>query len=85
MKKGPYHYVDPTGYPGHQRKQQADFDQFEATELYCANCGRAVPVRKSLLLVLPSGDKYEYTCQYCGSKVGDKVDRSGSFSGILKT
>ena len=64
-------------------KAQPDFDQFEATELYCPKCGRAVPVRKFLLLILPDGDKYEYRCQFCGTKVGDKTDRSGQFYGIL--
>jgi uncharacterized protein YbaR (Trm112 family) len=64
--------------------QQADFDQLEATELYCPKCRRAVPVIKSLLLILPDGDKYEYRCRFCGEKVGDKTDRSGQFFGILK-
>jgi len=84
MKKGPFDFVTPTRAQ-HPSRQEADFDQFEAIELYCAKCGRAVPVRKSLLLILPEGDKYEYCCQHCGSKVGDKIDRSGQFSGILKT
>ena len=65
-------------------RQESDFDQLEATELYCADCGRAVPVRKSLLLVLPQGDKYEYRCQFCGATVGDKIDHTGTFQGILK-
>jgi hypothetical protein len=84
MKRGPFDFVETTGYPDNSPQQQADFDQFEATELYCMNCGRAVPVRKSLLLVLPSGDKYEYNCRFCGAKVGDKMDHSGQFTGILK-
>ena len=83
MKKGPFDFIPATGRPPAQKK--ADFDEFEATELYCTQCGRAVPVRKSLLLVLPEGDKYEYRCQYCGSTVGDKIDRSGQFYGVLKT
>ena len=62
-----------------------DFDQLEATELYCPECGRAVPVRKFLLLILPDGDRYEYRCQFCGTKVGDKIDRSGQFYGVLRT
>ena len=83
MKKGPFGFIPATRQPPAGR--EADFDQFEATELYCAECGRAVPVRKSLLLVLPEGDKYEYRCQHCGATVGDKIDRSGEFVGILKT
>ena len=69
---------------GERGAQQADFDQLEATELYCPKCRQAVPVRKSLLLILPDGDKYEYRCRFCGEKVGDKTDRSGQFYGILK-
>ncbi len=49
------------------------YRDFDATELYCPNCKRAVPVRKRLLLVLPGGEKYDYTCAYCGTSVGDKM------------
>lgn len=84
MKRGPFDFVVPVD-AGTSRQQESDFDQFEATELYCPECGYAVPVRKSLLLILPDGDKYEYRCQNCGCKVGDKMDRSGQFQGILKT
>lgn len=49
------------------------YSDFDATELYCPKCKRAVPVRKKLLLVLPGGDKYDYTCTYCGTSVGDKT------------
>ena len=83
MKKGPFDFVNNSMRPPAGKK--ADFEEFEATELYCPKCGRAVGVRKSLLLILPEGDKYEYRCQYCGSTVGDKIDRSGQFQGILKT
>jgi hypothetical protein len=62
----------------------SNYDQLEAMELYCPQCGQAVPVRKSLLLILPEGEKYEYCCQYCGGKVGDKIDRSKEFPGIIK-
>ncbi len=67
------------------RKPKSQFDEFEATELYCAKCRQAVPVRKFLLLILPEGDRYEYRCVYCGSKVGDKLDRSGQYFDLLKT
>lgn len=55
-----------------RREQYRDFD---ATELFCPRCRRAVPVRKRLLLVLPEGDKYDYTCVFCGTSVGDKIVR----------
>jgi hypothetical protein len=61
------------------QEPQAQFEEFEATELYCSRCRQAVPVRKFLLLILPEGDKYEYRCAYCGNTVGDKMDRSGQF------
>lgn len=51
------------------------FRDLDATELYCARCKMAVPVRKRLLLVLPEGDKYEYFCPYCAETVGSKIDR----------
>jgi endogenous inhibitor of DNA gyrase (YacG/DUF329 family) len=75
---------DPTAV-GRPPSRQPDFDEFEATELYCTRCGKAVPVRKSLLLVLPEGDKYEYRCALCGNTVGDKIDRSAEPFSILKT
>lgn len=49
------------------------YRDFDATELYCPRCRRAVPVRKRLLLVLVEGDKYDYSCVYCGTSVGDKM------------
>jgi DNA-directed RNA polymerase subunit RPC12/RpoP len=67
------------------RKTKSQFEEFEATELYCSKCRQAVPVRKFLLLILPEGDKYEYRCAHCGSKVGDKLDRNGQYFGLLKT
>lgn len=50
------------------------FKEFEATALFCGRCKRATPVRKKLLLVLPTGNKYDYTCSVCGSGVGGKID-----------
>lgn len=52
------------------------FDQLEATTLFCANCKRAVPVRKKLLLALAEGDKFDYLCVYCGNSAGTKTERS---------
>ena len=50
------------------------YEEFEATSLFCSRCRKAVPVRKKLLLVLPTGTKYDYLCAECGSPVGGKVD-----------
>jgi uncharacterized protein YbaR (Trm112 family) len=53
--------------------RQKQFEGFNATELYCPHCRRAMPVRERLLLVLPEGEKYEYLCVRCGTSVGDKL------------
>src|SRR5213080_433968 len=50
------------------------FEEFEATSLFCPRCRRATPARKKLLLVLPSGNKYDYVCAECGTTVGGKTD-----------
>jgi hypothetical protein len=49
------------------------YKDFDATELYCPLCKRAVRVRKRLLLIVPQGEKYDYTCAFCGTSVGDKL------------
>lgn len=69
---------------GNIRGNEADYDEFDAVELYCDKCKRAVPVRKNLLLILPEGDKYEYICSLCGNSVGDKIDKTGQYYTILK-
>ena len=70
--------------PANGENQQENFQELEATQLYCPNCRQAVPVRRFLLLVLPDGDRYEYRCQYCGTRVGRKTDHSGQYYGILQ-
>jgi hypothetical protein len=56
-------------------RQPADFDQMEASLLYCPKCRQATPVRKRLLLVLPEGEKFDYVCAQCGTISGDKLER----------
>jgi hypothetical protein len=56
---------------------QQSFDQFNASLLYCNKCGRAMPVRQRLLLVLPDGELYDYTCQGCNSSIGSKTEKAG--------
>jgi len=61
------------------------FDQLEASSLYCPRCRAAVPVRKRLLLVLPEGERYEYLCARCLSSVGRKtVETEKKIQLILK-
>jgi len=54
------------------------FGQFEAASLFCPRCKKATPVRKTLLLVLPDGNKYDYACSVCGTHVGGKTDSDSS-------
>lgn len=60
------------------------YKDFDATELFCPQCRRAVPVRKRLLLVLAEGDKYDYSCVYCGTSVGDKLVKDNTHKEIIK-
>lgn len=62
---------------------KASYKDFDATELFCPKCRQAVPVRKRLLLVLAEGDKYDYSCIYCGTSVGDKLVKETADSKIL--
>jgi hypothetical protein len=48
------------------------FEEFQASALFCARCQAARPVRERLLLVLPDGELYEYLCSACGSSVGKR-------------
>lgn len=54
------------------RNQYKQFDQLQATALFCPKCREATPVRQRLLLFLPDGELHEYLCQFCGSSVGTK-------------
>jgi hypothetical protein len=52
-----------------------DFEDLEASQLYCPNCKRAMPVRKRLLLVLLDREMFDYVCARCGSLVGKKEEQ----------
>ena len=54
--------------------EPSHYDSFEASELFCQRCKQAQPVRKHLLLVLPTGNKYDYRCAVCATSVGSKMD-----------
>ncbi len=58
-----------------QADPSAQFRSLNATLLFCPNCKEATPARERLLLVLPSGNKYEYVCSYCGTSTGEKIDQ----------
>jgi hypothetical protein len=48
------------------------FEQLQASELFCSRCQIARPVRERLLLVLPDGELREYLCAACGGSVGTR-------------
>ena len=58
-----------------QADPNAQFQSLNASLLYCPTCREATPARERLLLVLPSGNKYEYVCSHCGTSTGEKTDQ----------
>ncbi|WP_454062246.1 hypothetical protein [Candidatus Nitrospira salsa] len=55
---------------------QKQFGALRASLLYCPKCKSATPARERLLLVLPSGNLYEYLCSECGTTTGEKTDQA---------
>ena len=49
------------------------FGAFTASELYCPKCKSSQPVRERLLLVLPSGELYEFTCSRCATSLAKRT------------
>jgi len=62
---------------------QENYKDFDAIELFCPKCKKAVAVRKRLLLILQDSEKYDYTCVYCGTSIGDKLVRGKMTSGLI--
>jgi hypothetical protein len=56
----------------------AQFEKFRASSLYCAKCGSAMPVRETLLLVLPDKEVYDYLCTGCSSSLGHREVSAGA-------
>ena len=50
------------------------FEDFQATQLYCPKCGGAMPVRRKLLLVLLDREIYDFLCAGCGTSLGKKEE-----------
>lgn len=48
------------------------FKDFSASHMFCATCRRAMPVRERLMLYLPDGDLYDYSCTGCGTSTGTR-------------
>ncbi len=75
----------PTGGmpPGRRPARTGSYQDLEATRLMCPRCKKAQPVRRRLLLVLPTGEKYSYHCAVCGEEVGSKMEK-GPMDGVIK-
>jgi hypothetical protein len=56
-------------------RQPSQYGSFSASMLYCPKCGQATRARERLLLVLPSGNLYEYLCVECGTSTGSKTEK----------
>jgi hypothetical protein len=58
-----------------QKGPVGQYQDFNASALYCPRCKRAMPVRSRLLLFLPDGELHEYVCQACATSLGTKTVR----------
>lgn len=58
------------------------FNEFKATELYCAKCGVSQPVRERPADV-PGGNVIELLCVRCATVVGLHTTEDHSLSGKL--
>ncbi|HEU4503308.1 MAG TPA: hypothetical protein VFR79_00650 [Nitrospira sp.] len=69
-----------TGRPAsaHASEPEDQFRALNASLLYCPRCRVATPTRERLLLVLPTGNLYEYLCQQCGTSTGSKTEQERS-------
>ena len=64
--------VEPEPSSGEDTEGTAQFEELHATHLYCRACRQSMPTKQRLLLTLPDGDLYGYTCAQCGADVGTK-------------
>lgn len=68
----------PRTHPRFGERPAASPDQYRslrASLLFCPTCRQATPTRERLLLVLPTGNLYEYLCVQCGTSTGSKTER----------
>ena len=56
----------------------SQFERFTATHLFCPTCRQSMPTRERLLLTLPGGDLYGYSCARCGTDVGTHTTTGAS-------
>jgi hypothetical protein len=83
--------VPPDPFAPRRRPRQAQdgslpqdqYGSFQAALLYCPQCRQATPTRERLLLVLPTGNLYEYLCARCGTSTGSKTNRDRAEGTLL--
>lgn len=63
---------------------RSNFGDLRASELFCPKCRRAQPVRQHLLLVLPTGNKFDYRCAVCNTSVGSRTDEEREAFDLLR-
>ena len=68
---------------GSKQEMRENYKDFDAIELFCPRCKKAVAVRKRLLLILQEGEKYDYSCIYCGTSIGDKLVKGNVNSNLI--
>jgi hypothetical protein len=61
--------------PPAQSGPREQYGAFRASLLFCPTCRQATPTRERLLLVLPTGNLYEYLCAQCGTSTGSKTEK----------
>ena len=74
--------MDPFS-PGPPRNPNRQYDDLQATHIYCPTCRTAMPVRERLLLILPEGDLYELTCARCHTQLA-KQTRKQPVNGLIR-
>jgi hypothetical protein len=60
------------GQPPPPPEPEAQFEELQASVLFCGRCRAPRPVRERLLLVLPDGELREYVCSACGESAGSR-------------
>jgi endogenous inhibitor of DNA gyrase (YacG/DUF329 family) len=63
--------------------QDRQYEDLQATQIYCPQCRTAMPVRERLLLVLPDGDLYEISCARCGTSVARQTRTPDEPAGVV--
>jgi len=61
----------------------SDFEELQASVLFCNRCRVPRPVRERLLLVLPTGEMHEYVCAACGASLGTRKVEGGPPPSLL--